>query len=119
MFGTSGITGRHTLTQGFYPWPVFCKETIVSDKRTTYYVCAASVLSSAQGSILLVTNPGVANSISGLACAASYQSGIDRHFLWQRRNETVPEYGMTVQQVSWAKCGPCRLAKPAGCIAYY
>jgi hypothetical protein len=52
-----------------------------------------------QGCILLATNPGVANAISGLATSASYQSGVDRHFLWQRRNETVPEYGMTVQEV--------------------
>jgi hypothetical protein len=53
-----------------------------------------------QGCILLASNPGVANCIAGLAGAASYQSGIDRHFLWQRRNETVPEYNMTVHQVS-------------------
>lgn len=52
-----------------------------------------------QGCILLVSNPGVANAISGLATSASYQSGVDRHFLWQRRNETVPEYNMTVQEV--------------------
>eukprot|EP00882_Tetradesmus_deserticola_P001009 GHRQ01001092.1.p1 GENE.GHRQ01001092.1~~GHRQ01001092.1.p1 ORF type:complete len:409 (+),score=152.07 GHRQ01001092.1:202-1428(+) len=55
-----------------------------------------------KGSILLVSNPGVANAISGLATSASYQSGVDRHFLWQRRNETVPEYGMTVQQIVMA-----------------
>jgi hypothetical protein len=52
-----------------------------------------------QGCILLATNPGVANAISGLATSASYQSGVDRHHLWQRRNQTVPEYGMTVQEV--------------------
>ncbi|KAF6253913.1 ferritin-like domain-containing protein [Scenedesmus sp. NREL 46B-D3] len=52
-----------------------------------------------KGCILLVSNPGVANAISGLATSASYQSGVDRHFLWQRRNETVPEYNMTVQEI--------------------
>lgn len=52
-----------------------------------------------KGCILLATNPGVANAISGLATSASYQSGVDRHFLWQRRNETVPEYNMTVQEI--------------------
>lgn len=38
----------------------------------------------------------MANAIAGLACAASYQSGIDRHFLWERRNETVASYNMSV-----------------------
>eukprot|EP00879_Flechtneria_rotunda_P017454 GHRR01018292.1.p1 GENE.GHRR01018292.1~~GHRR01018292.1.p1 ORF type:complete len:412 (-),score=113.53 GHRR01018292.1:398-1633(-) len=55
-----------------------------------------------KGCILLVTNPGVANGISGLATSASYQSGVDRHFLWQRRNESVPEYNMTVHEVVMA-----------------
>jgi hypothetical protein len=70
--------------------------------ETTLCCCAAVLLrlvSSLQGCILLASNPGVANCIAGLAGAASYQSGIDRHFLWQRRNETVPEYNMTVHQV--------------------
>jgi hypothetical protein len=40
-----------------------------------------------KGSILLVSNPGVANCISGLAGAASAQGAVDRHFLWQRRWE--------------------------------
>lgn len=52
-----------------------------------------------QGCILLVSNPGVSNAIAGLATSASYQGGVDRHHLWLRRNETVPEYGMTVHQV--------------------
>eukprot|EP00878_Enallax_costatus_P000877 GHUV01001004.1.p1 GENE.GHUV01001004.1~~GHUV01001004.1.p1 ORF type:complete len:475 (+),score=107.17 GHUV01001004.1:451-1875(+) len=52
-----------------------------------------------KGCILLASNPGVSNAISGLATSASYQSGVDRHFLWQRRNETVPEYGMTVHEI--------------------
>eukprot|EP00775_Hariotina_reticulata_P002749 gene2749-3044_t len=52
-----------------------------------------------KGCILLVVNPGVSNAISGLATSASYQSGVDRHHLWQRRNETLPEYNMTVQEV--------------------
>jgi hypothetical protein len=57
------------------------------------------LLCTLQGCILLASNPGVSNCISGLATSASYQSGVDRHFLWQRRNETVPEYNMTVHQV--------------------
>jgi hypothetical protein len=52
-----------------------------------------------QGCILLASNPGVISCIAGLIGASSYQSGADRHFLWQRRNETVPEYNMTVHQV--------------------
>jgi hypothetical protein len=51
-----------------------------------------------QGSVLLVSNPGVAASIFGLAGGAAYQSAVDRHLLWQRRNETVEPYGVTVQQ---------------------
>jgi hypothetical protein len=58
-----------------------------------------------QGCILLASNPGVSNCIAGLAGAASYQSGVDRHFLWQRRNETVPEYNMTVHQVGMQGSG--------------
>lgn len=62
--------------------------------------------------MLLASNPGVSNCIAGLAGAASYQSGVDRHFLWQRRNETVPEYNMTVHQV-----GACRgLANVLFCV---
>lgn len=49
-----------------------------------------------QGCILLVSNPGVADGISGLACGASYQSAVDRHLLWQRRNETVIPYNIPV-----------------------
>lgn len=55
-----------------------------------------------KGCILLASNPGVSNAISGLATSASYQSGVDRHHLWMRRNETVPEYGMTVHEIVMA-----------------
>jgi hypothetical protein len=55
-----------------------------------------------KGCILLASNPGVSNAISGLATSASYQSGVDRHHLWLRRNETVPEYGLTVADIVMA-----------------
>ncbi len=51
-----------------------------------------------QGSVLLASNPGVAAAIGGLAGGAAYQSAVDRHLLWQRRNETVEPYNVTVAQ---------------------
>lgn len=49
--------------------------------------------------MLLVTNPGVQAGIGGLAGGAAYQSAIDRHLLWQRRNETVQPFGLPVWRV--------------------
>jgi hypothetical protein len=69
---------------------------------TTHCLTVASSpspLPHTQGCTLLASNPGVANAIAGLACAASYQSGIDRHFLWERRNETVASYDMSVADI--------------------
>lgn len=51
-----------------------------------------------QGSVLLASNPGVAAAIGGLAGGAAYQSAVDRHLLWQRRNETVDTYNVSVAQ---------------------
>lgn len=50
-----------------------------------------------KGSVLLVSNPGIANAIGGLAGSASFQSGVDRLMLWQRRNETVEPFGVSVE----------------------
>jgi hypothetical protein len=45
-----------------------------------------------QGAILLASNPGIANVIAGLASVASYQNGVTRHMLWERRNQSVAGY---------------------------
>ncbi len=52
-----------------------------------------------QGVTLLVTNPGIANAIAGLATSASYQSGVDRAMLWMRRNHTVEPFNVTVEEM--------------------
>eukprot|EP00898_Chlorokybus_atmophyticus_P005794 jgi/Chlat1/6215/Chrsp44S05750 len=48
------------------------------------------------GSILLCSNPGIAAGVAGLATSASYQSAVDRMMIWERRNETVHPYGVSV-----------------------
>eukprot|EP00898_Chlorokybus_atmophyticus_P004985 jgi/Chlat1/5488/Chrsp36S05462 len=52
-----------------------------------------------KGCILLMSNPGLADAVSGLACSASYQSAVDRQLLWDRRNFTIEEYGLRVFEV--------------------
>jgi hypothetical protein len=52
-----------------------------------------------KGSIALVSNPGIANAIAGLATSASYQSGVDRHMMWLRRNETVEPFGVSLHDM--------------------
>ncbi|KAL4451331.1 hypothetical protein ABPG77_009403 [Micractinium sp. CCAP 211/92] len=42
-----------------------------------------------------LTNVAIAG---GLAGSAGYQSAADRHILWLRRNETVPEFNVTVAE---------------------
>lgn len=52
-----------------------------------------------KGVTLLVTNPGIANAVAGLATSASYQSGVDRAMMWMRRNETVAPFGVTLEEM--------------------
>jgi hypothetical protein len=52
-----------------------------------------------KGVTLLVTNPGIANAVAGLATSASYQSGVDRAMMWMRRNYTVKPFGVTVEEM--------------------
>eukprot|EP00898_Chlorokybus_atmophyticus_P006561 jgi/Chlat1/6906/Chrsp52S06634 len=52
-----------------------------------------------KGCILLMSNPGLADAVSGLACPASYQSAVDRQLLWDRHNYTIEEYGLRVFEV--------------------
>ncbi len=48
-----------------------------------HYVCTDTlVYTCTQGSIALVSNPGITTAIAGLATSASYQSGVDRHMMW-------------------------------------
>eukprot|EP00898_Chlorokybus_atmophyticus_P007505 jgi/Chlat1/7756/Chrsp66S07223 len=49
-----------------------------------------------KGCILLMSNPGLADAVSGLAGSASYQSAVDRQLLWERRNYTIEAYGLRV-----------------------
>eukprot|EP00898_Chlorokybus_atmophyticus_P008903 jgi/Chlat1/9013/Chrsp94S08343 len=44
-----------------------------------------------KGSMLLMSNPGLADAASGLACSASYQSAVDRQLQWDCRNYTIEE----------------------------
>eukprot|EP00898_Chlorokybus_atmophyticus_P002674 jgi/Chlat1/3407/Chrsp23S03813 len=49
-----------------------------------------------KGCILLMSNPGLADAVAGLACSASYQSAVDRQLLWDRRSFTIEEYSLRV-----------------------
>ncbi|KAK2080631.1 hypothetical protein QBZ16_000485 [Prototheca wickerhamii] len=47
-------------------------------------------------------NATVVDLVGGLAQSAGYQSAADRFLLWTLRNETVPEFGKTVAEVTGA-----------------
>ncbi len=50
----------------------------------------------AQGAINLMANPGLADLVAGLSTTAAYQAGVDRLHMWQRRNETVMPYNISL-----------------------
>ena len=47
-------------------------------------------------------NSTLRDGAAGLAQSAGYQSAAQRFILWERRNETVPPFNLTVAQIAEA-----------------
>ena len=54
---------------------------------------------SMQGLVGIISNPVLANGVSGLATTATAFAAVERTLLYQMRNETVEPFGESVQQV--------------------
>ncbi|KAL4443882.1 hypothetical protein ABPG75_011619 [Micractinium tetrahymenae] len=86
-FGTSNVTWDPYKNDINFVLSMFTLEEVgaTGDQGVTIFTATNGNL----------TNVAVA---AGLAGSAGYQSAADRHILWLRRNETVPEFNVTVTE---------------------